>query len=139
MSAAQQLPLGIKAPPVQSQKIAPPIDAAATRQLFKDLGRKVVKDWQGWKDLIWESMHRNLNPEGLPGIAGLACLEQYMRRSAMEKRCIECGEPGTVAQDRTESSLIQSVPRYWMCAECHTYWEHKGCTHRSHKRCGVAS
>jgi hypothetical protein len=76
----------------------------------------MMDDWQAWKDRIWESMEARF------GYPGLAPLEQYMIRSRKEKRCIECGDPGTVEQ---KSVLVASVDRYWMCVECDEWWEKK--------------
>ena len=78
--------------------------------------RRNTQTWSEWKAAIWTSMERDF------GYPGLAPLEQYMHRSKKEKRCVECGEPGT---ERHTSHIVASVPFFWMCPECHTYWETK--------------
>ena len=73
-------------------------------------GTQPASDWQRWKENIWDQMVRHFHC-----YPGLAPLEQWILRSNREKRCVECGEPGTVRQ---ESVLIKVVDHYWMCAEC---------------------
>jgi len=80
-------------------------------------GTQPSSDWQAWKENIWDQMARQFHCH-----PGLAPLEQHMKRSKAEKRCIECGEPGTVQQP---SVLIKSVSHYYFCQECADYWEHK--------------
>ena len=58
-------------------------------------------DWEQWRARIWNQM-----ADGFRAYPGLAPLEQWMRRSKKEKRCIECGELGTVKQ---ESVIVASV------------------------------
>lgn len=79
-----------------------------------------TEPWREWKDKIHDSMQAHLGFR-----PGLAVLEQHMIRSEVEQRCIECGEPGTVAQERTEHSLVKSVARYWFCQSCADYWAAK--------------
>lgn len=79
-------------------------------------GTKEGQAWQEWKDAIWDQM---ANVCGVYRHSGLASLEQYMHRSAYEKRCIECGEPGVAEQ---HSQIIKSVDVYWMCQDCADYW-----------------
>ena len=72
-------------------------------------------EWQQWCQRMWNQIARG-------GYPGLAPLEQYMRRSLKEKRCIDCGEPGTVYQ---ESVIVPAVAGYYFCPDCAHYWEHK--------------
>lgn len=67
-------------------------------------------EWQQWKARVWNQIAASIQ-----GHPGLAPLEQWMRRSAKEKRCIECGKPGQV---REESIIVACVSHYWMCDEC---------------------
>lgn len=73
-------------------------------------------DWERWRAIIWNSMALRF------GYPGLAPLEQWMRRSKREKRCLECGAAGTIQE---ESVIVKAVSHYWMCAECGTYWRNK--------------
>jgi hypothetical protein len=106
---------------------------------------KAREDWQGWKDRIWTKMHRGLDqpsvvvepntlPVAAPGVemAGMACTEQYLWRSGKERRCVECGDPGTV---QFKSELIASVASYWLWAECNAWYEHKRWVKRSLAKC----
>lgn len=83
-------------------------------------GTKPNQTWEEWKDAIWNQM---VNMLGVHGNPGLAPLEQYMQRSAYEKRCVECGDPGVV---ECHSQIIASVDVYWMCQECSDYWQERG-------------
>jgi hypothetical protein len=74
-------------------------------------------EWQAWRTQLGEATFSGTR------LDGMVVLEQLMFRSRDRKRCIECGDPGTVRQ---ESVLIQSVSHYWMCADCDTYWKNKG-------------
>jgi hypothetical protein len=80
-------------------------------------GSSKSQTWQEWKDLVWSSMTERF------GYPGLAALEQYMHRSAYEKRCVECGDPGVAEQ---ESQIIASIKTYWFCQECSDYWTERG-------------
>lgn len=73
--------------------------------------------WEQWKARVWNQMAERFN-----AYPGLAPLEQWTWRSFKEKRCIECGDPGT---ERQQSHLIKVVDHYWMCAECADYWRRK--------------
>lgn len=73
-------------------------------------------DWEQWRARMWNQM---VDQFGYPG---LAPLEQYMKRSHRERRCVECGEPGTVNQ---VSVIIPAVADYWMCDACDTYWKER--------------
>jgi hypothetical protein len=75
-----------------------------------------VQTWAEWREAIWDSMERRF------GYPGLAPLEQYMLRSRKERRCVECGAPGTVEH---RSHIVASVDTYWMCAGCDAYWKAK--------------
>lgn len=77
---------------------------------------KAGQSWQEWKDALWEQMANMMGARSHPG---LAPLEQYMHRSKVEKRCVECGEPGVV---ECHSQIVLSVSHYWMCQECSDYW-----------------
>ena len=68
-------------------------------------------DWEQWRARIWNQL-----ASGLRGYPGLAPLEQWMLRSAKERRCVQCGEPGEVEED---SVLVASVRRYWLCGSCY--------------------
>ncbi|KKL47774.1 hypothetical protein LCGC14_2332150 [marine sediment metagenome] len=68
--------------------------------------------WEQWRARIWNAIAARV------GYPGLAPLEQWMLRSRKEKRCIQCGNPGTVQQ---ESVLIASVDHYFMCGPCDAY------------------
>ena len=70
-------------------------------------------EWADWRGRIWDSMEARF------GYPGLAPLEQYMLRSRKERRCVECGDPGTARQ---ESILIKSVSHYFMCADCDQHY-----------------
>lgn len=74
-------------------------------------------EWESWKQRVWNAVTIRCGAH-----PGLVPLEQYMLRSHKEKRCIECGEPGTVQQ---RSALILSVAGYYFCADCAYFWEHK--------------
>lgn len=74
-------------------------------------------EWHQWRAQMWNQM-----ADGLGGYPGLAPLEQWMLRSAKEKRCVECGEPGEVEQT---SAIVASVKTYWLCASCERYFEEK--------------
>ena len=80
-------------------------------------GTRPDTDWQLWREDMWDRMVRQFWPHH-----GMPTLEQYTIRSRREKRCIECGEPGTVKE---ESVLIKAVPYYWFCDECAAYWAAK--------------
>jgi len=67
-------------------------------------------EWEQWKMRVWNQMARHFGHH-----PGLAPLEQWMRRSRKERRCIICGEPGV---KEVKSVLIACVPSYWTCAEC---------------------
>ena len=74
---------------------------------------------------VWEQCRTrswNLTGEGFRAYPGPAPLEQWMRRSKKEKRCIECGELGTVKQ---ESVIVASVDHYYLCEPCDTYFKEK--------------
>lgn len=73
-------------------------------------------DWEQWKARVWNVMADRF------GHPGLAPLEQWTWRSNRERRCIDCGEPGTVRQ---ESGLIKVVSHYWFCDGCAQYWASK--------------
>lgn len=73
-------------------------------------------EWEQWKARMWNTL---VDQFGYPGFTAL---EQYMRRSKREQRCIECGAPGTV---KHTSYIVAAVPHYWMCQSCHDYWETK--------------
>lgn len=78
-------------------------------------------EWKRWRMRIWNQM-----AVGLGGYPGLAPLEQWMRRSHKERRCVECGDPGEAEQ---ESVLVLSVRSYWLCADCamrHSCARHEG-------------
>ena len=75
-----------------------------------------AEDWYGWKERLWDAMAERY------GYPGLAHMEQVVLRSKKETRCAECGAPGTVRHD---SSLIKSVSHYFVCDECHAYYEAK--------------
>ena len=77
---------------------------------------RTEKPWAEWKDAIWNQMADRF------GHPGLAPLEQYMIRSEREKRCVDCGEPGTISK---ASVIIPRVKTYWMCDDCNAYWEAK--------------
>jgi hypothetical protein len=79
-----------------------------------------TEPWREWKTRIHESMQEHLGFR-----PGLAVLEQHLIRSAAEQRCVDCGAPGTVPQDRTPHSLVKSVQRYWFCQSCSDYWAAK--------------
>lgn len=70
-------------------------------------------EWQQWKARIWNQI-----ADMMQGPPGLAPLEQWMRRSAKEKRCVDCGAPGTVKE---ESVLIKAVSHYYHCDDCAAY------------------
>ena len=55
-------------------------------------------------------------------IRGLVMFEQRVLRSAKQRECIECGDPGTQKQ---ECILVAVVPFYWMCDDCDAYWKAK--------------
>lgn len=74
-------------------------------------------EWQTWREGIWNVMVERFN-----GHPGLAPLEQYMLRSRKEKRCVDCGELGTVEH---KSVIVPSVSHYYMCAECDDYYNEK--------------
>jgi hypothetical protein len=74
-------------------------------------------DWEQWRARIWNQI-----ADGFQGHPGLAPLEQWMRRSHKEKRCIECGDPGTIQQD---SIIVASVDSYFLCQPCDTYYREK--------------
>ena len=73
-------------------------------------------DWEQWRARIWNQIAQ------MVGYPGLAPLEQWMRRSRAEKRCIECGAAGTI---KHESIIVKAVNLYWMCDECDAYWQAK--------------
>lgn len=77
---------------------------------------EAVAEWRQWREAIWNLMEKHL------GYPGLGPLEQYMLRSKREKRCIDCGKPGTMYQ---QSVLIKCVDHYWMCDDCDAYWRQK--------------
>ena len=79
-----------------------------------------LNDWERWKAETWNALTR-----GLEGYPGLAPLEQYMLRSQRERRCIDCGAPGTVPVERTEASLVKTVAVYYHCDGCAAYWAEK--------------
>lgn len=83
------------------------------------------EEWFAWKERLWNSMAAQI------GYPGLAHLEQIMRRSAYESRCVECGERGTVEQ---ASGLILSVKSYWFCDACDAYWKAKHAPVKSRTR-----
>jgi len=76
--------------------------------------------WETWKEKVWESM-KGLGPHG--GLAGLAAFEQYALRSNAEKRCIDCGAPGVVKVEA--GKYCQAVKHYWVCQNCHDFWQRK--------------
>lgn len=76
-----------------------------------------TQTWSEWKDAVWTSMEQRF------GYPGLAPLEQYMIRSKKERRCVECGDLGTVQHG---SMIVKSVSHYFMCADCDLYWKNKG-------------
>jgi hypothetical protein len=81
-------------------------------------GTEPESEWQAWKERMWDQLVHQFYPDH-----GLCAQEQYTRRSQRERRCIECGEPGTVKQ---ESVLIKAVSHYYLCDACNAYWEAKG-------------
>lgn len=74
-------------------------------------------EWEQWKARIWNSMTRHLL-----SFPGLAPLEQWMRRSYKEKRCLECGDPGTVQHF---SVIVACVDSYLLCQPCDNYYREK--------------
>ena len=68
-------------------------------------------DWQRWKIRMYNQLARQFErPQ-------LSALEQYMKRSFKEKRCIDCGD--SCGPDHfMESILIKSVQGYYSCPEC---------------------
>lgn len=75
-------------------------------------------EWEQWKARIWNQLYLMLQ-----GNPGLSALEQWTRRSAKEKRCVECGEH---TDNKIEGGgLIKSVAFYFMCPECVSYYERK--------------
>ena len=78
--------------------------------------REEGNEWQRWKIRMYNQMARQFDHPGL------APLEQYMKRSQREKRCIDCGDP--CGPDRfMESVLIKSVKGYYGCAECEKLYD----------------
>ena len=69
-------------------------------------------EWEQWRAHIWNTIAARV------GYPGLAPLEQWMLRSRKERRCIQCGEAGTVPHD---SKLVASVDHYFMCGPCDAY------------------
>jgi hypothetical protein len=87
-------------------------------QLERELLHMPVEgnEWEQWRAKIWNQMSDRF------GYPGLAPLEQWMRRSRKEKRCIECGETGGVRQ---ESIIVAAVDHYWLCVECDRWLREK--------------
>ena len=73
--------------------------------------QKESAEWYIWRNRLTETCEAN-------SLGAMVAFEQLALRSAKEKRCAECGEPGTVAQGAT---TYNHVP-YWFCAECASYW-----------------
>jgi len=73
--------------------------------------------WEQWKMRLWNQMVREFHT-----YPGLAPLEQWMRRSHKERRCLNCGEPGT---NEVKSLLIACVRSYWLCAACVEVQQHR--------------
>ncbi len=75
-------------------------------------------DWQQWRARIWNQI-----ADAFGTYPGLAPLEQWMLRSKRERRCVDCGEPGSVWE---QSVIVASVRHYWLCAGCDRYYREKG-------------
>jgi hypothetical protein len=80
-------------------------------------GKKQIENWGEWKESVWTTLER----QGY--YPGLIALEQYMRRSQSDKRCVDCGERGTVRQE--SGGLVPSVSFYYFCQECADYQEYR--------------
>lgn len=92
-------------------------EAARQDEVLEALAMPVEgNDWEQWKARVWNALVARF------GYPGLAPLEQWIVRSYKERRCVECGAPGT---HQHESVLVKVVPHYWMCDDCHKYWEEK--------------
>lgn len=78
---------------------------------------QITESWQDWRNKVWRTLAREFE------YPGMIAFEQWALRSKKEKRCIDCGKPGIVEQPR--SKFVGSVSHYWMCQECHDYWQSK--------------
>lgn len=73
--------------------------------------------WHEWKDALYERCYSRFPKDG-----GMVAQEQLTLRSNHEKRCIDCGAPGSIQK---VSVLIKSVPCYYFCDGCEAYWGEK--------------
>jgi hypothetical protein len=67
----------------------------------------------GWWDYMESRYPRN----------GLMYFEQAALQSKHEKVCIDCCSDKDLV--KRQCFIVASVPYYYMCGECHKYWENK--------------
>jgi len=86
--------------------------------IWQEIAVKGGESWSSWRMAIWDTfMEKGFdNP-------GMVAFEQWALRSKREKRCIDCGKPGVVKQ--RGSGFCAAVSHYWMCQDCHDYWQSK--------------
>lgn len=71
-------------------------------------------EWYAYRNRVSETCETN-------SLGPLVAFEQVALRSAKEKCCMECGDPGTMQQS---PSTYNHVP-YWFCDDCDAYWKAK--------------
>ena len=76
-------------------------------------GYKQLLTRQQWYDLMESKYPHN----------GLIYFEQAALQSKSEKVCIECCSNKNLVECKCH--IVASVPYYYMCQECHEYWESK--------------
>ena len=67
-----------------------------------------VQSWADWCDAVWHTLYRQR-------LSGFCAFEQIALRSAHEKRCHRCGDPGDAYYP---PGVLLASTGYYLCKEC---------------------